>query len=126
IRNAQFTLDGMTYHLAKNIGENTLHGGVRGFDKVLWTAEPFQTDSGSGVTLQYTRKDGEEGYPGTLVTRVTYPLTPRDELVVDYEATTDIATPLNMSKESYWKLHGTTGGAILDHVLTLDASAFTP
>jgi len=126
IRNAQFTLDGTTYHLAKNIGENTLHGGVRGFDKVLWTAEPFQTDSGAGVTLQYTSRDGEEGYPGTLVTRVTYTLTPRDELVVDYEATTDKATPLNLSQHTYWNLHGTTGGTILDHVLTLDASAFTP
>ncbi len=128
IRNAQFTLDGTTYHLAKNIGENTLHGGVRGFDKVLWTAEPFQTDSGSGVTLQYTSRDGEEGYPGTLVTRVTYTLTPRDELVVDYEATTDKATPLNLSQHTYWNLHGTAvgGGTILDHVLTLDASAFTP
>src|SRR6266566_2078095 len=128
IRNAQFTLDGTTYHLAKNIGENTLHGGVRGFDKVLWTAEPFQTDSGSGVTLQYTSKDGEEGYPGTLVTRVTYTLTPHDELVVDYEATTDKATPLNLSQHTYWNLHGTAvgGGTILDHVLTLDASAFTP
>ncbi|PYP07915.1 MAG: hypothetical protein DMD59_13755, partial [Gemmatimonadetes bacterium] len=118
IRNAQFTLDGTTYHLAKNIGENTLHGGVRGFDRVLWTGEPFQTDSGSGVTLQYTSRDGEEGYPGTLVTRVTYTLTPRDELVVDYEATTDKATPLNLSQHTYWNLHGTTGGGgtILDHV----------
>src|SRR2546422_6573330 len=96
IRNAQFTLDGTTYHLAKNIGENSLHGGVRGFDKVLWTGEQFQTDSGAGVRLGYTSRDGEEGYPGTLVTRVTYTLTPRDELVVDYEATTDKATPLNL------------------------------
>jgi len=128
IRNAQFALDGTTYHLAKNIGDNTLHGGVRGFDKVLWTGEPFQTDSGAGVTLQYTSRDGEEGYPGTLVTRVTYTLTPRDELVVDYEATTDKATPLNLSQHTYWNLHGATGGGgtILDHVLTLDASAFTP
>ena len=126
IRNAQFTLDGTTYHLAKNIGENTLHGGVRGFDKVLWTGEPFQTDSGAGVTLQYTSKDGEEGYPGTLVTRLTYTLTPSDELVVDYEATTDKATPLNLSQHTYWNLHGASGGTILDHVLTLDAAAFTP
>ena len=126
IRNAQFRLDGTTYHLAKNIGENTLHGGVRGFDKVLWTGESFRTDSGVGVTLRYTSKDGEEGYPGTLVARVTYTLTPRDELVVDYEATTDKATPLNLSQHTYWNLHGTTGGNILDHMLTLDASAFTP
>src|SRR5258706_2070982 len=71
IRNAQFTLDGTTYHLAKNIGENTLHGGVRGFDKVLWTGEPIQTDSSAGGILPYTSRDGEEGYPGTLVTPLT-------------------------------------------------------
>src|SRR2546426_5492792 len=126
IANAQFTLDGTTYHLAKNIGQNSLHGGVRGFDKVLWTGEPFQTDSGVGVRLRYTSKDGEEGFPGTLSTRVTYTLTPRDELVVDFEATTDKATPINLSQHTYWNLHGTGGGDILDHMLTLDASAFTP
>src|SRR2546429_4692398 len=129
IRNAQFTLDGTTYHLAKNIGENSLHGGVRGFDKVLWTGEPFQNDSGVGVTLRYTSKDGEEGFPGTLITRLTYTLTPRDELVVDYEATTDKATPLNLSQPTYWNLLGTTGGVgaeLLYHMLTLNAAAFSP
>ena len=126
IANGQFTLDGSTYRLARNNGPNTLHGGVRGFDKVLWSGEPFQSDSGVGVTLGYTSKDGEEGFPGTLVTRVTYTLTPRDELVVDYEATTDKATPVNLSQHTYWNLHGTAGGDILDHVLTLDAAAFTP
>src|SRR6266567_1855046 len=87
IGKAQFTLDGATYHLPANNGPNTLHGGVRGFDKVVWTGEPFQNDSGVGVTLRYTSKDGEEGFPGTLTARVTYTLTSRDELVVDYEAT---------------------------------------
>ena len=126
IANGQFSLDGTAYRLARNNGPNTLHGGVRGFDKVVWTGEPFETDSGVGVTLRYISKDGEEGFPGTLITRLTYTLTPRDELVVDYEATTDKATPLNLSQHTYWNLHGTTGGTILDHVLTLDASAFTP
>ena len=129
IANGQFTLDGTTYRLAKNNGPNTLHGGVRGFDKVLWTGEPFQTDSGVGVTLSYTSKNGEEGFPGTLVTRVKYTLTPRDELIVDYEAASDKATPVNLSQHTYWNLHGTTGvgGAeILDHMLTLNAAAFTP
>jgi galactose mutarotase-like enzyme len=126
IANGQFSLDGTTYHLTKNNGPNSLHGGVRGFDKVVWTGEPFQTDSGVGVTLRYTSKDGEEGFPGMLVARVTYTLTPRDELVVDYEATSDKATPVNLSQHTYWNLHGTAGGDILDHLLTLDASAFTP
>jgi aldose 1-epimerase len=126
IANGQFTLDGTTYRLAKNNGPNALHGGVRGFDKVLWSAEPFQSDSGVGVTLRYTSQDGEEGFPGTLVARVTYTLTPRDELVVEYEATSDKATPVNLSQHTYWNLHGTAGGSVLDHVLMLNAAAFTP
>ena len=126
IAKGQFTLDGKTYHLAKNNGPNSLHGGTRGFDKEVWTAEPFQGDSGVGVRLHYTSPDGEEGYPGTLKVGVTYTLTPRDELVVDYEATTDKATPLNLSQHTYWNLHGNGQGDILDHVLTLDASNFTP
>jgi|GEM_PF-4309 len=128
IAKGQFSLDGTTYRLATNNGPNALHGGIRGFDKVVWTGEPFQTDSGSGVTLRYTSKNGEEGYPGTLTARVTYTLTPRDELIVDYEATTDHATPVNLSQHTYWNLHGNAGGGgeILDHVLTLNASAFTP
>jgi aldose 1-epimerase len=126
IANGRFTLDGATYHLPRNNGPNTLHGGVRGFDKVIWTGEPFQSDSGTGVTLRYTSKDGEEGFPGTLVARVTYTLTPQDELVVDYEATSDKATPVNLSQHTYWNLRGTAGGDILDHLLTLDAAAFTP
>ena len=128
IANAQFTLDGTTYRLAKNNGPNSLHGGARGFDKVLWTGEPFQGDSGVGVTLRYTSRDGEEGFPGTLAARVTYTLTPRDELIVDYEATSDKATPVNLSQHTYWNLRGSAGGGgdVLDHVLTLDAAAFTP
>jgi galactose mutarotase-like enzyme len=125
IANGHFTLDGATYTLAKNNGPNTLHGGIRGFDKVLWTGEPFQSDSGVGVRLRYTSKNGEEGFPGTLVTQVTYTLTPRDELVVDYEATTDKATLVNLSQHTYWNLHGGAGD-ILDHVLMLNAAGFTP
>jgi aldose 1-epimerase len=126
IANGRFTLDGVTYQLARNNGPNSLHGGQRGFDKVLWKAEPFRTDSTVGVTLWYTSADGEEGYPGTLSVRVSYTLTARDELVVDYDATTDKATPVNLSQHTYWNLHGAGRGNILDHVLTLDASAFTP
>ena len=126
IAGGRFTLDGATYTLARNNGPNSLHGGERGFDKVLWAAEPFEGDSGVGVRLRYTSPDGEEGYPGTLAVRVTYTLTPRDELVVDYEATTDRATPVNLSQHTYFNLHGAGRGTILDHLLTLDASAFTP
>jgi len=126
IANGQFTLDGTTYRLAKNNGPNSLHGGLRGFDKVLWSGEPFRGDSGVGVTLRYTSRDGEEGFPGTLVARVTYTLSPYDELMVDYEATSDKATPVNLSQHTYWNLRGTAGGDVLDHVLTLNAAAFTP
>jgi aldose 1-epimerase len=126
IASGRFTLDGVTYHLARNNGPNSLHGGVRGFDKVLWSGEPFHGDGGAGVTLRYTSPDGEEGYPGTVNIRVTYTLTSSDELIVDYEARTDIATPLNLSQHTYWNLHGAGRGDILDHMLTLDALAFTP
>lgn len=126
IARGTFTLDGATYHLALNNGPNSLHGGNRGFDKELWTGEPFQRDSAVGVTLRYTSPDGEEGYPGTLTTRVTYTLTARDELIVDYEATTDRATPINLSQHTYWNLRGSASGDILEHQLTLRASGFTP
>ena len=126
IAQGQFTLDGVTHHLARNNGPNSLHGGLRGFDKVLWTAEPLQSDSGAGVAFHYRSPDGEEGYPGNVDVRVTYTLTTRDELVVDYTATTDKATPINLSQHTYWNLHGDGHGNILDHVLTLEASAYTP
>lgn len=126
IARATFTLDGAAYQLARNNGPNALHGGVRGFDKVLWIGEPFQGDSGAGVRFRYVSPDGEEGYPGALSVVVAYTLTPRDELVVDYEATTTKATPVNLSQHSYWNLHGSGRGDILDHVLTLDAATFTP
>jgi galactose mutarotase-like enzyme len=126
IAQGEFTLDGATYHLARNNGPNSLHGGNRGFDKVLWTGEPFQNDSGVGVILRYTSPDGEEGYPGTLSVRVTYTLTARDELVVDYQATTDRASPLNLSQHTYWNLLGSARKDILGHQLTLFASAYTP
>ena len=134
IAKGQFTLDGATYNLARNNGPNSLHGGLRGFDKVLWNATPFQSDSGAGVRLTYVSPNGEEGYPGTLNVSVTYTLTPRDELVVDYEATTDKATPLNISQHTYWNLSGTGPTSVpgqplatnSQHVLTLDASRVTP
>lgn len=126
IAKGRFTIDGTTYQLPRNDGPNHLHGGVRGLDKRLWTAEPFQSDSGTGVTFSYTSPDGEEGYPGALAVRVRYLLTADDALVVDYEARTDKATPVNLSQHTYWNLGGRAGGDILGHELTLDASAITP
>ena len=122
----RFTLDGVSYRLARNNGPNSLHGGERGFDKVLWSGESFQTDSTAGVTFRYVSPDGEEGYPGTVRVAVTYTLTARNELSVDYDATSDKATPINLSQHTYWNLHGEGRGDILDHMLTLNASAFTP
>lgn len=126
IAKARFTLDGRTYTLAANDGANTLHGGRRGFNKVLWLGEPFTRGDTVGVTFRYTSPDGEEGYPGTLHAAVSYGLTPSDELVIDYEATTDKATPVNISQHGYWNLHGDGKGTILDHQLTIDASRYTP
>ena len=126
IARGKFTIDGHQYTLATNDGPNALHGGKRGYNKVVWTGEPFTHGDSVGVTLHYTSKDGEEGYPGNLNVGVTYTLTPSDELVVDYEATTDKPTPVNLSQHSYWNLHGGGAGTILDHVLTIDASGYTP
>ncbi|MEO6526524.1 MAG: aldose epimerase family protein [Gemmatimonadaceae bacterium] len=126
IGRGRFTLDGATYSLAINNAPNHLHGGIKAFDKVVWSAEPFRTDSSVGVVLSYTSRDGEEGYPGTLRSRVTYTLTDRDELAVDYEATTDKATPVNLTQHTYWNLAGDGRRDILGHLLTLNASAITP
>ena len=126
IAKGKFTLDGRTYTLATNNGPNHLHGGNKGFDKRLWTAEQGQDATSPSVTFRYTSPDGEEGYPGTVQAQVTYTLTPNDELVIDYQATTDKATPINLSQHSYFNLNGGGRGTILDHVLQLDASSFTP
>lgn len=126
IANGQFSLDGEQYTLASNDGSNHLHGGDQGFDKVLWRAEPFESDAGSGLVLRYTSEDGEEGYPGRLETEVTYTLTDNDELVVDYRAVTDKATPVNLTQHSYFNLKGEGSDTILGHQLMINASEFTP
>ena len=126
IANGRFTLDGREYQLPVNNGPNSLHGGNRGFDKVVWAAEPFENDRGRGLILRYTSPDGEEGYPGTLEARVTYTLTDDNELIFDYHATTDAATPVNLTQHSYFNLAGNGAGTILDHEVMLNASRFTP
>ena len=126
IRGGRFTLDGVTYQLATNNGPNHLHGGARGFDKVVWSAEPFAHDGSRGLTLGYVSVDREEGYPGTLTARVTYTLSEQNELLVDYFATTDRATPVNLTQHTYWNLAGGLADDILAHELTVHASQFTP
>jgi aldose 1-epimerase len=123
IGNARFTLAGRTYELAANNGPNHLHGGVRGFDKYVWAAEPMA--GASGVTFSRTSPDGEEGYPGTLQVRVSYVLTDA-ELVIEYQATTDKATPVNLTQHTYFNLAGHQAGPVLDHEVTINADRFTP
>ncbi|MFL5501249.1 MAG: aldose epimerase family protein [Gemmatimonadaceae bacterium] len=126
IARGKFTLDGKTYTLAVNNGPNSLHGGVRGFDKVVWTAEALKDHDGQdNLVLRYTSPDGEEGYPGTVHVQVVYTLTD-DALMVVYEATTDKATPINLSQHTYWNLAGDAQRDVLGHIVTINADSITP
>src|SRR5262249_19709218 len=118
IAKGSFTLHGHTYSLAKNNSPNHLHGGTRGFDKVVWQAREFRNSEGAGVIFRYTSPDGEEGYPGTVSAQVSYTVNDRNELIVDYLATSDKPTPLNLTQHSYFNLAGPTRD-ILGHQLTL-------
>jgi aldose 1-epimerase len=126
IGNARFTLDGKEYKLAANNGPHTLHGGKKGFDKYVWHAEPVDTKHGAAVRLTRTSPDGEEGFPGNLKAAVTYTLTDNNELRIDYEATTDKATPVNLTNHSYFNLAGHNSGTILDQEMTIAADKYTP
>jgi aldose 1-epimerase len=124
IAKGQFVLDGRTYKLAVNNPPNHLHGGVKGFDKNVWSARPLDGPAGVGVAFTRLSPDGEEGYPGNLNATVTYTLTDKNELVVKYEATTDKSTPVNLTQHSYFNLAGK--GDILQHELMLNADRYTP
>jgi aldose 1-epimerase len=126
IANGRFTLDGVTYDLPRNNGPNTLHGGPLGFDKAAWDAEPFVTGQGAGVTFTHVSPDGDQGFPGTVHVRVTYTLTSGNTLVIDYAATTDRATPINLTNHAYFNLRGAGTGDILGHVVRIRASRYTP
>ncbi len=119
-----FNLDGVSYSLARNDGENHLHGGVVGFDKVMWSAEPLGTEKGVGVSFSYLSKDGEEGYPGNLDVRAVYLLTHDNELRIEFSASTDRATPVNLTNHAYWNLAGEGHGTILDHELQIEADGY--
>ena len=126
IGKGRFTLGGVEYKLAVNNGENTLHGGIKGFDKVIWTAKELNTKAGPPLALTYLSKDGEEGYPGNLTVTVTYTLTNLNELKIDYLATTDKDTVINLTHHSYFNLLGEGNGNILGHEVTINANQFVP
>jgi aldose 1-epimerase len=124
IRNATFVLDGKTYKLNANNAPHHLHGGTKGWDKVIWTAEPIETENGPALKLTHVSPDGEENYPGTVTATATYTLTNENALKIEMTATTDKPTIINMAHHTYWNLAG--DGTILDHELTIPADKYTP
>ena len=126
IGNASFAIDGQTYTLAKNDGQNTLHGGRKGFDKYVWKARPVTSTGGITVVLTHISPDGDEGFPGTLTATVTYTWTNDDELKIHYHATTDKPTVVNLTNHSYFNLAGAGNGSILDQQMQIFADKFTP
>ena len=126
IANGRFTLNNMEYLLAQNEGDNHLHGGIRGFDKVYWQTETYKNETGIGLKLSYRSEEGEEGYPGNLSVTVDYTLTDANELRIDYLAVTDKPTVANLTNHTYFNLSGNGTGDILGHKLMINANAFTP
>ncbi len=126
IAKGRFTLDGVEYVLAQNDGQNHLHGGLKGFDKRVWTSRALESPNGPALVLTYTSPDGEEGYPGTLAVTVAYTLADDNSLIIDYTATTDKKTVVNLTNHSYFNLSAGTAETILDHELFINAETFTP
>jgi aldose 1-epimerase len=126
IANGRFALDGQRHVLTINDPPNHLHGGSRGFDRAVWQAETFRRDTRAGAVLTYVSPDGDQGYPGRLEARVTYALTKNHELIFNYQASSDRATPVNFSQHTYFNLAGTQARDILGHELMLNARRFTP
>ena len=126
IKEGKFSLDGVEYNLAKNNGENHLHGGVEGFDKVIWDVEEEVDESSASLKLRYKSTDKEEGYPGNLDIKVTYTLTNEDELKIRYEAETDKKTIVNLTQHSYFNLSSGLSTDVLAHEVTIDADYFLP
>ena len=126
IAKGKFTLAGKEYTLAVNNGPNHLHGGKVGFDKRVWKATPTEGRGGNMLKVEYVSKDGEEGYPGTLTCTVTYALTDSNEWQIDYKATTDKATPINLTQHAYFNLGGHASGTVLDHLMQIEADQYTP
>jgi len=126
IAKGRFKIDGKEYTLAQNNNENHLHGGKVGFNKVLWRGEPFKSANEAGVKFTYRSPNGEEGYPGNLDVNVSYSVTNDNELKIEYSATTDKATPINLTNHCYWNLKGAGSGTIVDHHLQLEADKYLP
>jgi aldose 1-epimerase len=126
IAGGKFSIDGSPYVLATNNGPNHLHGGTKGFDKVVWSGSAAMTPDGPSITFKYRSKDGEEGYPGNVDATVIYTLTNANELRVRMSATTDKPTVVNLAHHTYWNLNGQGSGSILDHELMINADRYTP
>ena len=125
IANAKFSIDGKEYNLANNDGKNHLHGGIVGFNRVLWKSKAFDIGANRGVVFEYFSPDGEEGYPGNLKAIVKYTLTDSSELSIDYEATADKKTIVNLTNHSYFNLAGHNAGDVLSHQIQINADKFT-